>query len=210
MRARPVTPDGLVALVAARIDELADKHDRVRLAVDGAPGSDPAALADALVDPLRVAGHAVVRASAWDFLRPASLRLEQGREDPDAFYDDWLDVGGLDRELLTPLGPGGSGRYLPTLWNMRTDRATRAPYAQAPPRSVLVLDGTLLLGRWLQFELTVHLSLSAAALRRRIGADELWTLPAYERYAEDAAPLLTADVAVRMDDPRHPAVVEEA
>ena len=29
-----------------------------------------------------------------DFLRPASVRLERGRDDPDAFYDDWVDWRG--------------------------------------------------------------------------------------------------------------------
>ncbi|RRR70113.1 uridine kinase, partial [Streptomyces sp. RP5T] len=32
-----------------------------------------------------------------------------------------------------------------------------------------------------------------------------WTLPAYERYAEETDPVGTADVLVRADDPRHPA-----
>ena len=68
----------------------------------------PGPLADALVDPLRVRGHPVVRVRAADQLRPASLRLERGRTDPDSFYDDWLDADGLRREVLDPLGPGGA------------------------------------------------------------------------------------------------------
>ncbi|MBG0818878.1 uridine kinase [Planomonospora sp. ID82291] len=194
-------------------EELADRiaaaprDSWVRVAVDGAPAARPGELADALAGPLRLRGREVLRVSAWDFLRPASLRFEHGRTDPDAFYEDWLDAGGLTREVLAPLDPGGSGKVLPSLWNTATDRATRAPYVTLPPGAVLLLDGALLLGRWLPFELTVHLRLSPGALARRTDPELRWTLPAYERYELEAEPAETADVVVRVDDPRHPAVV---
>jgi len=73
---------------------------------------------------------------------------------------------------------------------------------------VLVLDGALLLGRGLPFEFAVHLWLSPAALARRTAPEAAWTLPAFERYEIEADPLNTADVVVRMDDPRHPALVD--
>ncbi len=205
MRVRPVNLDVLVDELA---DRIADRPRLVRVAVDGAPAAGPRDLADALADPLRVRGRPAVRVSAGDFLRPASLRFEHGREDPDAYYDDWLDVGALDREVLAGFEAGGAGRYLPTLWDPRKDRATRAPYVEVPPGAVLLLDGSLLLGRWLPFELTVHLSLSPAALARRTPPELRWTLPAFERYAEEVAPEMVADVVVRVDDPRRPAVVE--
>jgi hypothetical protein len=174
--------------------------------VDGAPAADPATLADALVDPLERHGLHVARVSAGDFLRPASLRFEYGRTDPDAYHDRWLDAGALAREVLAPLGPDGSGRWLPALWDPATDRAHRAPYRVTPAPSVLIVDGALLLGRGLPFELAVHLHLSPAALRRRTSAHETWTLPAYARYAAETRPETVADVVVRADDPRHPAI----
>ncbi|GAT70570.1 uridine kinase [Planomonospora sphaerica] len=197
------------SLVEELADRIADspRSSWVRVAVDGAPAARPGDLADALAGPLRLRGREAMRVSAWDFLRPASLRFEHGRTDPDAFYEDWLDAGGLTREVLAPLDPGGSGRVLPSLWNTATDRATRAPYVTLPPGAVLLLDGALLLGRWLPFELTVHLRLSPGALARRTDPELRWTLPAYERYELEAEPAETADVVVRVDDPRHPAVV---
>jgi hypothetical protein len=199
--------------VGALVEELADliagRGDPwVRVAIDGAPPAGAEGLADALVDPLRVRGRQVLRVSAGDFLRPASLRLEYGRTNPDSFYQDWLDTGALAREVLTPLAPGGSGRVLPALWNPQTDRASRAAYVALPAGGVLLLDGALLLGRGLGFDLTVHLRLSPAALARTLPAELGWTLPAYARYADEAAPDRTADVVVRVDDPRRPAVVE--
>ncbi|GGP98896.1 uridine kinase [Streptosporangium pseudovulgare] len=206
MRIRPITPSLLVEELADRI-AAAPRDAWVRVALDGAPAARPEDLADALAGPLRLRGREVMRVSARDFLRPASLRLEHGRTDPDAYYDDWLDLKGLVREVLAPLGPGSSGRIVPTLWDSVTDRATRAPYVTVPPGGVLLLDGGLLLGRGLPFDLTVHLWLSPGALDRRTDPGLRWTLPAYARYEDEAGPVKSADVVVRADDPRHPAVV---
>jgi hypothetical protein len=63
-----------------------------------------------------------------------------------------------------------------------------------------------LLGAGLAFDFVVHLWLSPGALRRRV-SDE-WALPAYERYENEVDPSALADVVVRMDDPRHPAIYE--
>ncbi|GAB2851742.1 uridine kinase [Actinocorallia aurea] len=208
MRARPISPGHLVEAVCERIAGL-PREARVRVAVDGAEAARPGELADALVEPLRAMGREAFRVSARDFLRPASLRFEAGREDPDAFYDDWLDTGALDREVLGPLEPGGTAKVLRTLWDAERDRATRAPYVDLPEGAVLLLDGTLLLGRWLPFDLTVHLSLSPAALARRTPAALSWTLPAYDRYRSETDPLTAADLAVVVDDPRHPALVTD-
>ncbi|MGW5351126.1 uridine kinase [Streptomyces sp. NPDC004031] len=176
-----------------------------RVAVDGAPAARPADLADDLAAALPPLGHPVLRVRAADFWRPASLRLEYGHEDVDAYYQLWLDTGALRREVLDPLGPGGSGRALPSLRDPGTDRATRADYVELPPGGVLVLDGALLLGQGLPLDLTVHLRLSPAALTRRTQEAERWTLPAFARYADEVLPEETADVTVRADDPRHPA-----
>ncbi|MBE1557836.1 uridine kinase [Nonomuraea africana] len=208
-KARPISPALLVEELTERVAAW-PRETWVRVLVDGAPAAGPAFLADALVAPLRARGRAVRRVSAGDFLRPASLRLEYGRTDPDAFYDDWLDEGALRREVLGPLEPGGTGRILPALWDSEKDRATRAPYENLPTGGVLLLDGTLLLGRGLPAELTVHLWLSRAALGRRADPDHRWRLPAYERYEREVAPMTSADVVVKADDPRHPALLTQA
>jgi hypothetical protein len=202
---RPVDPDSLPALLADLCVGAAG-DGRLRVAIDGAGVAGPSELADSLVDPLRERGWEALRVRAGDFLRPASLRYEYGRTDPDAYYRGWLDAGALAREVLRPLGPGGSGHWLPTLWDPDTDRATRATVRTAPERAVLLVDGVFLLGRGLDFDLTVHLHLSAAALARRTATDDSWTLPAHARYAAEVGPLTTADVVVRVDDPRHPAI----
>ncbi|GGW32894.1 uridine kinase [Streptomyces xantholiticus] len=182
-----------------------DGGGRLRIGVDGAPAARPGELAGRVAEALRVRGRGVVVVGTGGFLRPASLRFEYGREDPDTYYSDWFDTGALWREVFGPLEAGGSGRVLPDLWDPVTDRATRSPRVELPPGGVLLLHGPFLLGHWFPFDLTVHLRLSPGALERRTDESERWTLPAYARYEEEVGPGDAADVLVRADDPRHPA-----
>ncbi|GAA4427076.1 uridine kinase [Actinokineospora soli] len=203
MRFSPTSQEKL-ADTAAEMITVAGVGGWVRALVDGAPPTAPGDLADLIAERLRVLGRPVVRVRAGDFLRPASLRFERGREDPDARYEAWLDEGALRREVLDPLGPGGTGRVLPSLWDAVADRATRAAYVALPPGGVVVVDGELLLGRGLPHELSVHLSMTPAALARRTA--EPWALPADARYGAVVDPLACADLAARVDDPRRPAL----
>ncbi|WP_329130034.1 uridine kinase [Streptomyces sp. NBC_01476] len=205
MRLTPITWPRLAETLAERVATAPPPGPWWRVAVDGAPAAGTGELADALAAALPALGHPVLRVRAEAFWRPASLRLEYGHEDVDAYYQLWLDAGALRREVLEPLGPGGTGRALPSLRDPVTDRSTRAGYVQLPPGGVLVLDGPLLLGQGLPLDLTVHLRLSQGALERRTPQEDRWTLPAYDRYDREALPEETADVLVRADDPRHPA-----
>ncbi|WP_420000303.1 uridine kinase [Streptomyces boninensis] len=183
----------------------ADGAARVRVAVDGAPGAGGGELAGLVAEELRVRGRAAVVVAAEGFLRPASLRLEWGKRDADAYYDEWLDVGALWREVFGPLEAGGSGRVLPDLWDPVADRATRSPYVEVPEGGVVILEGALLLRHWFPFDLAVHLRLSEGALARRVPEELRWALPAFARYEAEAAPGEAADAVVRADDPRRPA-----
>jgi hypothetical protein len=177
-----------------------------RVAVDGAPPAHPGALAERLAEALRLRGLPALVVDAGGFLRAASLRFEFGKRDPDAYYDLWYDTGALWREVFGPLDAGGDGRVLPDLRTPAgVDRPTRSPYVQLPPGGVMLLHGPFLLGRRFPFDLSVHLGLSAGALERQTADDERWKLPAFARYAREAAPQEAADVFVRADKPRHPA-----
>ncbi|MFJ5101698.1 uridine kinase [Streptomyces sp. NPDC088554] len=208
MRLEAITWERLTETLAERVMSLGPAEDGgpwPRVAIDGPPAARTGERAGALAEALRLRGRPVLVVGAAGFLRPASLRYEYGREDPETYYSGWFDTGALWREVFAPLERGGSGRVLPDLWDPATDRATRSPHVVLPPGGVLVLHGPLLMGHWFPFDLTVHLRLSPGALRRGTAEDALWTLPAFERYEDEVDPAATADVVVRADDPRRPA-----
>jgi hypothetical protein len=192
----PVTPDALAARLA---DWLTATPATVRVAIDGPPAAAPHELAEALAEPLRARGRPFAHVRAESFWRDASLRLEYGREDVES-YLSWLDDGALRREVLT------GDTYLPSLRDPVTNRATRERPRPLSAGSVLVVSGALLLGLGLPFDRVVHLAMSPAARARRTPPEQAWTLPAFDRYDAEVSPAELADVVVRWDDPRHPAV----
>ncbi|MEJ8634291.1 MULTISPECIES: uridine kinase [Streptomyces] len=207
VRLEAITWERLTEAVADTVTAVKaeDGSPWLRVAVDGAGGAPGGEFARRVEDALRLRGRSALVVGTEGFLRPASLRLEYGRQDPDSYYSGWFDTGALWREVFGPLEAGGSGLVLPDLWDPATDRATRSPRVRLPPGGVLLLHGPFLLGHWFPFDLTVHLQLSPGALRRRTPESEQWTLPAFQRYEDEVGPAGAADVLVRVDDPRHPA-----
>lgn len=200
-----ISPDRLADRLAELLLAAEVPGRALRVALDGPPAAGPGELAGALTEPLRTRGRHAIHVRAQTFWRDASLRLEHGRRDVES-YRDWLDADALRREVLAPLGPDGTGEYLPSLRDPATNRATREARHTAAYGSVLIVSGELLLGRALPFDVTIHLALGAAARARRTASDCAWTLPAFEAYDRDVDPVGTADVVVRVDDPRHPAI----
>lgn len=179
-----------------------------RVGVDGAVEADTTWYAAHLADALR-AQHRPVLLTGWrGFWRPRSLRYEFGRDDPDAYRDGWLDVPGLYREVLDPLGGPGGRRWVPSLYDPDTDRASRAPREAVPDDAVLVLAGSFLLGdtvRW-GFDAVLHLVTSEAAVRRRVPAEDVdRVLGGWRRYLAQDEPEASATAVLRCEDPRHPA-----
>jgi hypothetical protein len=201
-----VAPGLLGDAIAAHALAIAPPGRPLRIIIDGPRSVDLGAVATAMVGPLRIAGRPVVAVTADGFWRDASLRLEYGRQDADSYYNGWLDLDALRREVLDPLGPGGSREYLPSLRDPVTNRATRAPRRSASSHTALILHGDMLLGAGLPAELEVHFHQSPAARARRIPSAWSWTLPASRRYDDEVGPSDLVDLVVRADDPAHPAV----
>jgi hypothetical protein len=184
------------AALAQEVAELtAARPGRVRVLLDGPAPTDPGGLAADVAARLRERGRDALVVDAGDFLRPASVRLEFGREDPDALLERWLDEDALRREVLVEDGP-----VLPRLWNPATDRAYRDGKVEP---GVVLLHGALLLGRGLPAEATVHLHMASAALARHLPA---WQLPAFARYEDERDPGGAADLVVLADHPDRPAI----
>ena len=201
---RPTTPSGVADEIAARIGRI---EGRCAIVFDGAAATSPEKLALAVAE--RMPSRPVVQVSARSFWRQASLRLEHGHTDPDAWVDDWLDATTLQREVLDPVHADPTTEVrtvLPALRDPFTDRALRASRVELGPNGIVMVSGAGLLGRLLTFDLAVHLHLSHAALARRTSPEETWTLPALARYEDEFAPDAEADIVVRWDDERHPAI----
>jgi hypothetical protein len=201
-------------VTAARRTVAARGGTAVRVGVDGPVGADTEALADAVAAALTDCAVPVARVRARDWLRARSVRVEHGAADPDAYYEGWLDVSSIRRELLDPLGPDGSGRWLARLRDPASDRPYRDPAVDAVPGLVVVVDGPFL-ARWElagAFDVVVHLQVCVAAQLRRLPAADRDRVPvAWRRYLDetDPAPRVHADggLVVRFDHPDRPAVV---
>jgi hypothetical protein len=192
-------------VVADRLVAVRSDHP-LRVAVDGPRAARPFALARSLVEPLRTRGRAAEIIDAPSFWRDASLRYEWGRTDLEAYAQRWLDADALRREVLSPLGPGGTSSFLPALRDPATNRSVRATSVTVPLDAIVLIAGELLLGHGLPFDYTVHLALDSGARQRLTPPEWQWTLPAHDSYDREVQPAELADIIVRWNDPRHPAI----
>jgi hypothetical protein len=201
----PVDAGRLSDALADRFVSIRTDHP-LRVAVDGPRAASPVALARNLLEPLRARGRVAEIIDAETFWRDASLRYEWGRTDLEAFAHRWLDVDALRREVLSPLGRGGSSRFLPALRDPDTNRSVRIAPIPVPPNAIVLIAGELLLGHGLQFDYTVHLAVDSGARQRLTPPEWQWTLPAHDSYDRAVRPAELADIVVRYNDPRHPAM----
>ena len=209
MRFVPVTPDRLIEELAGWIHGLTAEHPVVGF--DGAAEVGAATLADAVAGRVRALGRPVVRVSTRWWWRPASLRLELGRTDLDMLLSGWVDTAALRRELLDPLRPGGSGRYLRRLRDPQTDRSLREERIHAAPGSVVLLDGPFLQASGLDTDTaglrgTVYLQVSTSTLHRSLPSDRRWWVEAFERYRDEDLPAGRATAVIAYDHPAAPAI----
>lgn len=194
----PITADTLVEAVADRALAL---PGRSVVAVDGADAADPRTFAETVADRIRARGRHGAVVSLHDYVRPASLRLEYGRDER-SYRTAWFDYVGLNREVLQALRE--HGRWLPALWHERTDRSARATALSATTDTVLLVAGPMLLGRGLSFDLTVELRLSEGALRRISPAQDAFTIEALLHHRLDHDD--DADILVAWDHRDRPAL----
>nr|WP_225727326.1 MULTISPECIES: hypothetical protein [unclassified Nocardia] len=199
MRFVPITQEGLIDLVVGRVREF---EGHPVLGIDGSDAADPAGFAARIAAALRDLGRPAEVVSLHDYVRPASLRMEFGRTDEMSYRTAWFDYAAVRREVLDALR--AESRWLPALWDERTDRSARAAVRTALPGTVVLVAGPMLLGRGLAFDLTVRLDMSEAALLRNTAAQDRWTVPALLRQADETPDPPT--ILVRWDHPSRPAL----
>ena len=172
---------------------------------DGPEEIGTAALADGVAARLIAAGRPAVRVSTRWWWRPASLRLEFGREEIDTLLGGWVDTAALRREIFEPLR-AGSALIVARLRDPATDRSLREQSAAVPSNAVVVLDGPFLAALALDLDGLIHLKVSDAALARRLPAERQWWIPGFDRYRREYRPDDRADVTVSYDHPNAPAM----
>lgn len=192
----PITQDALVGRLVERVRAL--PGHRV-IAIDGADAARPLDLAHRSAAALRDTGRPAEVVSLHDYVRPASLRVEFGRDDL-SYRTAWFDYEALRREVIDALHE--EGRWLPALWDEATDRSARATIRPAAADTVLLVAGPMLLDHYLEFDLSVRLNMSEPALRRTTPADEHWTIPALLDTETSTTPTFFA----RWDHPDRPAL----
>jgi uridine kinase len=116
----------------------------VRVGIDGVDAAGKTSLADELRPLLEARGRPVVRATVDGFHRPRAERYRRGPTSPEGYYRDSFDYAALRRELLEPLGPGGSRLHRTRVFDLHADEATDDPDVSAPVDAVLLVDGVFL------------------------------------------------------------------
>jgi hypothetical protein len=197
-RFTPTTSDALAELLARDLRTL----DGYRVVgVDGADAAHPLGFADRAAERVRADGRPAETVSLHDYVRPASLRMEFGRDET-SYRTSWFDYSGLRREVLDAVHH--TGTWLPALWDEAADRSARGRRRTALPGTVLFVAGPMLLGRDLPFDRTVRLDLSSAALTRNTPDAEAWTVPGL--HAHDREHHENPSYFVRWDHPSRPAL----
>ncbi|WP_459547039.1 nucleoside/nucleotide kinase family protein [Nocardia sp. X0981] len=197
-RFTPTTSDALAELLTRDLRTL----DGYRVVgIDGADAARPAEFAGHTAERVRADGRPAETVSLHDYVRPASLRMEFGR-DENSYRTGWFDYPALRREVIDPFH--SSGTWLPALWDEAADRSARARRRTALPTTVLFVAGPMLLGRGLPFDRTVRLDLSTAALTRNTPDAQAWTLPGL--LAHDREHRENPSYFVRWDHPGRPAL----
>ncbi|WP_117215584.1 uridine kinase [Allorhizocola rhizosphaerae] len=212
-------------VVAALSDELARRAaaHTLRVCVDGPDAAGKTTLADELAD--RLGRHRpVIRLSIDRFHLPQAIRHQRGPLSAEGYYHDSFDYETVAEAVLRPLGPGGDGRYLPAVFDYRTERASHAARQQAPPGAVLLFDGVFMLRPKLRdfwdMSIYLHVDPEVTLHRARLRDLELFGsveaveqryrrryLPGQELYRADAHPIGTATVVLNTNDPLQPLVV---
>lgn len=207
------------------VDALADvivtlpRNHPTRVAVDGRSAAGKTTLADELAEAVLARGREVIRASIDDFHHTGHKhRGRDGGWTPQSYYDQGYDYAAFRTLLLAPLGPGGSRRCRPALFDSFHDAPFPEHWRTVDDRAVAIVDGVFLqrpdlVAHWdVIIWVAIDMETMVARARRR---DVAWGgsaetvedryrthwIPTHERYERLTDPEAHADAVI---DNRHP------
>ena len=211
----------VIAALADAVTALRLGHP-TRVAVDGRSAAGKTMLADELAEAVRARAREVLRASIDHFHRPGHKhRSQRGGWTPRSYYDEGYDYDAFRDLLLRPLGPGGSRRCRPAVFDAFRDAWLPEGWRAVGDRAVAIVDGAFLLrpelaGHWdYVIWLDIDMETMVARARRR---DVAWGgsarvveeryrrhwIPTHELYERLTAAPARADAIVDNRDPREP------
>lgn len=187
---------------------------RAIIAVDGIDGSGKSILAEQLATAAHRAGAPAVVLGVDDFRRPVDW-TQSGRSEADIYYDDYYDLGHLDRCLRAFLG-GVPSVELP-VFDSRSEQLQGTRTIQFDGAAVAVVEGVFALrvAAVAERAALLYLRTSFAEARRRILARDTARgrspenvshridaryFPSQERYLRDHDPVARADVLIENED----------
>jgi uridine kinase len=194
----------------------ADTDHPVRVGIDGPSAAGKTTLANTLAATLRArTGRTVIRAEIDYFMVVVEDRTAYPYDSPESYYLDAWNYPAIRRQLLEPLGPGGSRRYRPALG---------ADVRTAPDDAILLADGVFLQRPELDhlWDLRIYVDVpDAESLRRGIERDRHWMgsaaeaerrylskyLPGEQRYRAEVRPRERAPIVVDNADPYRPRLI---
>jgi uridine kinase len=95
---------------------------------------------------IRASGREVILASIDEFHRPGhKYRSQRGEWTPSSYYEEGYDYTAFRDLLLRPLGPGGSRRCRPALFDAFHDTWLPEAWRLVGERAVAIVDGVFLL-----------------------------------------------------------------
>ncbi|SDU04103.1 uridine kinase [Halopseudomonas salegens] len=176
--------------------------------------------ADALGRVLRSSGASVIRASVDGFHHPRAVRYRRGRYSAEGFYRDSFDYARLKQALLDPLSPGGTGKFVPAVFDHPSDSPVSLREGQGRVGDILLFDGIFahrpeLRGYWdLSVFLEVPFETSIKRLGQRDGGPTDAQAPLNRRYIEgqelylrECTPTDQATVIVDNTTPDSPRII---
>jgi uridine kinase len=198
--------------IAERILGLGMPHP-IRVGINGFCGAGKTTLARAIEVELVARGRSVIRVSGDDFQNPREVRYQLSDRSPEGFFRHAMNFEALRRELLDPLGPGGSLIYRTTFYDVFASRPNLSPELRAERSQILVVDGVFLHVPALAnaFELTVFVDApyETCIARAKVRKQERHAdptlieglyrdryVPGFEMYVAEVAPKVRASVTV--------------
>jgi uridine kinase len=213
-------------VLADLIAQISRPHP-VRVAIDGVDGAGKTTLADELGPLFESRGRPVVRASIDGFHRPRADRHRRGDRSPVGYFQDSFDLEAVQEALLAPLGPGGTRRYRPAVFDHVADAPVGTDPSLAAADAVLLFDGVFLQRPELRdhWDYCVFVAVGFEETLRRVSTRDAAIfgslevvlsryrdryLPAQRRYLADVAPRGRADAVLENDDPSRPRLLVRA